>query len=163
MIEPRTDYERQIVECVEQFGCFAVSVSPLEASNGPHFTYSIGFTKSLSQPEVIFFGLPADTAHALINDLFGMCQDGLKLDDGVRVDNLVANYPIIARTVDESWIIQSYFASALWYHRTQMDASFEQALQMVWPDAESVFPWQPGCADWVRADQPALYRPRIAP
>jgi hypothetical protein len=139
-----------------------VSVDPDEGSNEPPLSYSVGFTKSLGQPEVIFLGLPGETAHALINDLFAMCRDGLHLADGVQIDDLVANFPVIARGVDESWITQSHFASALWYHRTQMDGALQHVMQIVWPDPDNRFPWDDGCADWVRADQAALYEPRIA-
>jgi uncharacterized protein DUF4262 len=162
MIEPQTDYERKIIDCVERFGCFAVSVFPDETVRDPPFTYSVGFTKSLGQPEVVFCGLSGDTGHALVNDLFAMCSEGLQLSDGVRVNDLVANYPVVAREVDESWIVQSYFASALWYHRTQMDAGLQDVVQIVWPDADSSFPWDDGCAEWVKADQLAFYEPRMA-
>ena len=162
MIEPRTDYERQIVDCVEHAGCFVVSVFPNEGSDDLPFSYSVGFTKSLGQPEVILLGLPSDTGHALVNDLFVMCRNGQRLTDGAQIDDLVPNFPVVARAVDESWIVQSYFASALWYHRTQMGGALQDAVQIVWPDADCNFPWDDGCADWVRADQPALYEPRIA-
>jgi hypothetical protein len=162
MSEPRTDYERQIVDYIDRVGCFAVSVLPVEGDPEPSFTYSVGFTKSLGEPEVIFFGLPAEAGHALVNDLFAMCKEGLRLTNGARIDGLVANFPVIARTVDESWIIQSYFASALWFHRTQMEGALTRVMQIVWPDPEKHFPWDAECADWVRSDQPALYEPRLA-
>jgi len=159
--QPLTEYEEKIVRFVETDGCFVVSVFDPDEEGVP-FSYSIGFTKSLGQPEVVLFGLPGTTAHPLINDLFRLCKDGLELADWAIIDDLVANYRCIARAVDESWIIQSQFASALWYHRTQMDAALEEVVQIVWPDADGIFPWQEGCADWVIADQPALYEQRLA-
>lgn len=162
MIEPRTDYERQIIDCVDRYGCFITTVLPEDQADGPPFCYSVGFTRTFALPEVIFLGLPADTGHALVNDLAAMCRDGLRIGDGQRVDGLISNYPAIARTVDESWIIQSYFASALWFHRTQMDAPLRDVLQMVWPDPQGFYPWDKSCAEWVKSDQPALYQPRLA-
>jgi hypothetical protein len=158
--EPQTEYEEKIVRFVETHGCFIVSVFDPDDDVVP-FSYSIGFTKSLGQPEVVLFGLPGKTAHPLINDLFRLCQDGLKLVDWAIIDGLVVDYRCIARSVDESWIIQSQFASALWYHRTQMNSALEDVVQIVWPDADGIFPWQEGCADWVIADQLALYEPRL--
>jgi hypothetical protein len=157
---PRTDYERQIVDCVEKYGNFVLSVFGAEDGSSPPFSYSIGFAKTLGAPEVIVQGLPSGTAHPVINDLFSMCTDGLQLSDGLRIDGLLANYPCVARGVDESWITQSYFASALWYHRTQMNSALTDVVQLVWPDADGRFPWEEGCADWVRSDQPVMYEPR---
>jgi hypothetical protein len=159
--EPITDYEKKIVRFVETDGCFVVSVLDPEEGQPP-FSYSVGFTRSLGQPEVILYGLARETAHPLITDLFRMCQDGLTLADWAVIDDLFVGYHCIARSVDESWIIQSLFASALWYHRTQMDSGLSDVVQIVWPDADGIFPWQEGCADWVVADQPALYEPRLA-
>jgi hypothetical protein len=160
MNQPRTDYEREIVDFVDKVGCFVVTVLPEEGSTDLPFCYSIGFTKSLDQPEVIFIGLPADTGHALVNTLFEKCAEGLKLTDGTRVEG-IANFPIIAKEVDESWITQSYFASALWYHRTQLNAPLRRVMQMVWPDPDGHYPWEESCADWAKADQLQLYEQRI--
>jgi hypothetical protein len=161
MTEPRTDYEKQIIHWVEEAGCFVVSVLPDEHTADLPFSYSVGFTKSLGQPEVILMGLPGETSHSLINSLFERCSDGFGLTDGTRIEE-IASFPLVAKEVDESWIIQSFFASALWYHRTQMDSPLVRAMQIVWPDAGGNYPWEADCAEWVRADQPAMYEPRIA-
>ena len=161
MKEPLTEYEREIVKFVETDGCFVVSVFDPDGEEPP-FSYSVGFTKSLRQPEVILYGLPSKTAHILINDLYALCVSGLRLADWAVLDHLVKDYRCIARSVDESWITQRMFASALWYHRSQMDRGLQDIVQIVWPDAAGVFPWEEGCADWVIADQPSLYEPRLA-
>jgi hypothetical protein len=160
MTEPRTDYEREIVDWIDKVGCFVVSVLP-DSTSERAFSYSVGFTKSLGQPEVIFMGLPQETSHSLINSLFEKCSDGLDLADGACIEE-IASLPLVAKEVDESWIIQSFFASALWYHRTQMETALVRVMQIVWPDADGNYPWEADCAEWVRADQPAMYETRIA-
>ena len=156
-----TEYETKVVEFVETHGCFVVSVFDPDEDEPP-FSYSVGFTKSLGEPEVVFCGLHGSSAHPLINDLFGLCQAGLHLADWTVIENLLKDYRCIARTVDESWIIQSTFASALWYHRTQMGSTLKDVVQIVWPDEYGHFPWEASCVDWLRSDQPALYEPRLA-
>jgi Domain of unknown function (DUF4262) len=158
----QTDYERDIVRFVESHGCFVVNVVPDENGDQVPFSYSIGFTKSLAQPEVVLVGLAPDSAHPLINDLYELCRRGLKLSDGVRIDELVRDRPCFARSVDDSWLIQSYFASALWFHRTQMGSSLRSVVQVVWPDPDGFFPWEKECADWARSDQLAMHLPRLA-
>mgnify|MGYP000884397887 CR=1 FL=1 len=161
LMKPRDDYERQIIDCVDKHGCFVASILGDEEVDLPPFTYSVGFTRSLGQPEAIICGLPIETGPVLINDLFALCRDGLDLDDGTPIDNLVSGFSCVARTVDESWLIQSWFASALWYHRNIDGKSLRHAVQIVWPDPQHLFPWDEGCAEWVRRDQPALYEPRL--
>ena len=163
MIGPRTEFERRICDCVESHGCFVMTVGPEDGGEaGPRWSYSIGFTQTFRLPEVVLYGLPGDLGFQLVNDLAAMCRDGLRLADHVAVDNLVQGFRCIARSVDESWLIQSCFASALWFHRTQMQSALTDVVQIVWPDPEGLYPWEPGCADWVRADQPELYKPRLA-
>jgi hypothetical protein len=160
-MSPLTDYEERILSCVERYGCFVVSVFAGEDDAWtPPLSYSVGFTKSLGQPEVINLGLPRETGHEVINALYAQCADGLEIFDGQRIDSLFAGYPCIMRPVDESWLIQSYFASALWFHRTQMGSGLKNVFQMVWPDADGRFPWEEDCADWVKVEQPAMYEPR---
>ena len=159
-----TPYERDIIKFVKSHGCFIVSVVPDEGEvHSIPWSYSIGFTKTLGRPEVVLCGLPRDTAHETINLLFAMCRNGLTLEDGQIIDGLFGNgFAVVSRIVDESWLIQSQFASALWFHRTQMDQPLQNVVQLIWPDAEGLFPWDDDCAEWVRNDQPEMYKPRIA-
>jgi hypothetical protein len=156
-----THFEREIINNVDKHGCHINWIFDEEEA-APAFAYSVGFTKRLGVPEVILFGLPKDTSMQAINSAFALCAVGQRLDDGQRFAGLFGNdYACIARAVDESWLVQSFFASALWYHRTQMNQALEQVAMLVWPDADHRYPWEDGCADWVRADRPALYEPRL--
>jgi len=155
-----TPFEREIIANVEAHGCHINWIFS-EDEDVPAFAYSIGFTRTAGVPEVILFGLPQDTCYPVINNLLAQCVAGQTLDDWVRIDSLFNGYDCVVRSVDEGWLIQSYFASALWYFRTQMDSSLRRVAMLVWPDADHRFPWEEGCADWVRHDQPALYQPRL--
>jgi hypothetical protein len=155
-----SDFERKIINNVDRHGCHVNWIFDAEGPE-PAFAYSIGFTKTLGVPEVVIFGLPQETCGPAINALLAMCAGGLVLTEGARIPKFFGEYDCVVRMVDESWLIQSYFASALWYHRTQSGQALRHVAMIVWPDANHKFPWEDGCADWVRADQPALYEPRI--
>lgn len=154
-------FERDIIRNVEKHGCHINWVFE-ENDGGPAFAYSIGFTKTVSGPEVILFGLPQATCAQIINHMLVLRAGGLNLHEGARISGVIGDYDLIVRMVDESWLIQSYFASALWYHRTQMGQPLTDVAMLVWPDANNVFPWEDDCANWVRADQPELYHSRQA-
>ncbi len=159
--------EREIVGNVDKHGCHLNGVFDPEGDE-PNFVYSIGFTKTLEKvgipdfPEVIIFGLPGDFCGPAINQLLAMCAAGQELNEGVRLDEFFGDYDGIVRLVHPSRIEEEYLNSAMWYHRTHMDRELLKVAQLVWPDASGVFPWEEGCEEWVRADQPALYEPRLA-
>ncbi len=162
-----SDYEQTVIDNVEKHGCHLVGVFDNEG-NEPDFVYSVGFTKTLEKvgkpdfPEAIVFGLSGDVSGPALNQLMALCAGGyIKLEDGERIEQYFGEYDAVVRKVHPSWIDETYFNSAIWYHRTQMKRELHSAAMVVWPDAEGVFPWEDGCADWVREDQPALYVPRL--
>jgi hypothetical protein len=162
-----SDYEQTIVDNVEKHGCHLVGVFDPDAKD-PRFDYSVGFTKTLEKvgksgfPEAIVFGLPGEVSGPALNELMALCAGGfVRLEDGERLERFFGEYDAIIRTVHPSWIDERYFSSAIWYHRKQMNREFQAAVMVVWPDEEGVFPWEDGCAEWVRADQPALYSSRL--
>lgn len=154
------DFEQKIVQNVDRHGCHINWIfDPDEPA--PSFAYSIGFTKTLGVPEVILFGLPQDTCGPAINALLKMCAAGMPLAEGEFIPEFFGAYDCAIRLVHESWLTEEYFASALWYHRTQMGQPLRHVAMIVWPDKSHRFPWDDGCADWVRVDQPALYNPKV--
>lgn len=158
--------ERQIVANVDKHGCHINAVFDADG-NDPSFAYSIGFPKTLAKvnkgdaPEVIAFGLPNEVYGPAINALLAMCAAELDLVEGERIPCFFGEYDCVVRTVHGSWIEDEYLASAIWYHRTQLGRELTKVSMLVWPDEEHRFPWEDGCADWVRAVQPTLYEPRL--
>lgn len=154
------EFEQTIIDHVNRHGCHINWVFD-ENSAVPAFAYSIGFTKTVGAPEVVMFGLARETCGPAINALMAMCAAGQTLTEGTRIHQFFGPYDCVIRMVDPSWLIRDYFASAIWYHQTQSGEPLREVAMVVWPDAEHKFPWEEGCADWVRADQPPLYEPRI--
>jgi hypothetical protein len=156
-----TAYEKNIAKNVDKHGCHINWIFDPE-SKDPAFAYSVRFTKTLGVPEIILFRLPQETCASAINHLLVLCAGGVAFHEGALISGLFGEYDCAARMVHESWLIQSYFASALWYHRTQTGQPLSNLAMLVWPDSDHDFPWDDGWADWVRANQPELYNPRLA-
>ena len=160
------DLEREIVANVDKHGCHINAVFDPDG-NDPSFAYSVGFTKTLAKlnkvdvPEVIAFGLPDEVYGPAFNTLLAMCAADLDLVEGERIPGFFGDYDCIVRAVHGSWIEDAYLASAIWYHRTQMNRELTNVVMLTWPDADHLFPWEDGCADWVRSVQPPLYEPRL--
>jgi Domain of unknown function (DUF4262) len=154
--------EQSIVENVEKHGCFIMSVfDPDEVE--PTFSYSIGFPKTVGQPEVIVFSVPKDLRVNMINELWRqMKDDGLALGDGQRIAGLLEGFDCVARRITSVEALREHFGSAIWYHRSQRNTELTEAYQIVWPGAhQGLFPWESGCVQEVIDDQPALYETSI--
>ena len=165
--EGLSEIERKIVANVDMHGCHLNGVFDPDGE-GPSFVYSIGFTKTLEKtgkpgyPEVIIFGLPGDFCGPAINQLLAMCAAGQSLSEGEHLEGFFGDYDGVVRMVHPSQIDEDYFNSAMWFHRTQMDRELTNVAMLVWPDASGIYPWEDGCEEWVRADQPAIYEPRLS-
>ncbi len=155
--------EQVIIEHVDRNGCHINWIFE-EDDDLPPYAYSIGFPKTISlvdsaraasTPEVVIFGLPQETAGPAINGLLAMCAAGLSLHEGARIPEFFGVFDCIVRMVDKRNL--NYFESAKWYHESQMGQPLENVAMIVWPDADHRFPWEPECADWVKADQLPLY------
>lgn len=155
----RKSEEQQLLKAIEKIG-FRVTHVYDDQGGSPGFSYSTGFPDLLGQPEVIVFGLPGDLMTMMIGQLSDLCRDGLRMADGLRFTGLLENHACTFRAVRPENIVGDYFHFAMWYQQRQTGRPMTEAFQIVWPGAKTgLFPWEPGCADKVRAAQPALYEP----
>lgn len=170
-----TDHEQQILENIEEFGCHITVVSPPdedddldefddgefdeEEEDDPRFAYSVGFAKTVGQPEVIVFGFSTELSAAVINGVLDMCREGFVLEDWKEIDGLLKGHRCVLREVEPECLVPYYFNSAIWYAETEMETEFTRAMQIVWPGVDDgLFPWDKGCSDAVRDLQTPLYR-----
>lgn len=152
-----TEFEQRIVANVEQYGCHVMHVFDPEGIEEA-FSYSIGFPVSVSQPEVIAFGLSSKLMHSMINELHRQCREGLLMADGLRVSDLIEGYDCELRSVPPKRIVADHFGSGMWFHRHQIGQAMTEAFQIVWPGAvNGLFPWEAGASQDVINAQPALY------
>lgn len=155
-----TPYEQDIIRNVEHAGCHITMVFDPDSAE-PSFAYSVGFPDSVSQPEIIVFGLPNNVMSFMINEMLRICRRGFQMRDGALVDGLLEGHTCVTRAVAPANIDRGHFNSAMWYRR-QKGAELTEAFQIVWPGAlDGLFPWDLGCAAVVRKAQPALYSSKL--
>jgi hypothetical protein len=145
------DFEKRIVDAVEKYGWFGLSVAPRTESDDPAewFTYTIGLPKSHGWPELICFGMDSGVAHAVLGNAIAECEaknippaPGLELADVLIGSNVLL--------VDGSEIPEEYFLSAAWYARHAELGNPPRLLQLFWPDDAGRFPDDRECAPEVR-------------
>jgi hypothetical protein len=160
MRESDSEYEQAILDTIEEHGWFCTAVFDPDGK-APEFAYSVGFTETLGQPEFIVFGLPTEVANAILWDVFRALKAGRVPEDGQSWPDLVVGYDCVIRHVHPTQVTREHLNSAIWFWGDPaVRGEPLTAYQIVWPDRDGRFPWDPGCAQWVRDDQTPLYIPR---
>jgi hypothetical protein len=105
------------------------------SDNEPAFCYTVGLS-DYDHPEFIMFGLPFEVSAHLLNDLGERVRGAVKFTDGAIVEDLLKDYPVyLMEVTDPSQHLNVAHAYA---------EGPVKALQVVWPDSEQRFPWDPG-------------------
>jgi hypothetical protein len=141
--------DQRLLEDVEVHGVHIVHVP--EESGGPGFTFSVGLWENFDQPEVIVFGLPQEIAHELVNLIADEANEGQQFLAGTRQEGLLEGYPV--RFVDVPRACYAdYLGAACWAY----EGDAFPAVQLVWPDKQGRWPWDPEARQGFRASQPVL-------
>ncbi|MBU6373907.1 MAG: DUF4262 domain-containing protein [Alphaproteobacteria bacterium] len=128
--------EREFVAQIRTHGWFGTHIYAEGDASG--FSFTTGFCVTLNHPEVIVFGLDGEIAHDVLWDVFRDVRDGRPLRAGVRLDGVLADLPIYVFPVD----VRHYEDHLGWSRWFYAGDAFP-CLQLVWPDAAGVFPWEP--------------------
>ncbi|SDC96528.1 protein of unknown function [Sphingomonas sp. YR710] len=157
------DYEQNIIDNVRDHGWFCTSVFGSDESD-PSFSYSVGFTETLSAPEFIIFGLDTRLMHSMLWEVFRQIRDGKTIGDGERWSNLIEGFDCISRPVHSTNVIREYLNSAIWFWGDPVKKGMILlAYQLFWPGAkDGLYPWEPGSNELVCELQPILYLPNRA-
>ena len=142
---------KEIQNKIDQYGCYIVLVEPNDYL--PGYAYTIGLHQKFKHPEIICFGLSTALLGDLLNNACASIINGSPLNAGVLYDEFIKNYPVQFLNVNKSYY-SDYMAICNIFYRTDD----YPALQMIWPDKQSLFPWESGFnPDW-KFKQPLLDR-----
>ena len=145
-----SEFEARVIANVEHHGC---SINVVIDSDGhdPSFAYSIGFPKSIGQPEVIVFGLSSSLMQSMINETHRQCAEaGLVIKEGAVVSELLDGFDCVLREVPKGRIDVEHFNSAMWYRRAIMGEKMDRVFQIFWPGAaDGLLPWEQSADPYV--------------
>jgi hypothetical protein len=144
--------EEKLRADVQRFGWHVLNVLP--SSEHPPHSYSVGVFATLGHPEIVVVGLPGDRAHTFINNIVDEIKDGATFEAGCRYDHLIDGFEVAFAAVDHRFY-PDYFGRAIDFYGN----STFPVVQMIWPDRNSSFPWQPECEPEIREMQPVLATP----
>jgi hypothetical protein len=142
---PTGNGEREVLRGIERHGWIVQWIANAE----PPFAYSVGMTPH-GLPEVIMFGLRAETLQFFINEVCGrMLYEQVRYRHGDVITELSeGGQPLKVLDVDDT----SALGAAHRFYQTV------RALQLVYADQEGRFPWDEGYA-FPLEEQPLLGRP----
>lgn len=123
-----------------------------EDDGGPAFAYTIGLGHRAGHPELLMSGLDPHLMHRCLNGLARRIMDGLRLEPGDALEDVLAGVPVAAERVVDFALAETVTWSG-WFHRRK-----PEALAIVWPDRNGVFGWQPGAPSILEDLQPTAWR-----
>jgi hypothetical protein len=139
---PTSASDQRVVDDVRKFGWHVVIIREQEGT--PGWAFTVGMAKTFGAPEFIVVGLKQRVAHAVLNEIAERIRQGQKFETGVIVEGLLEAATCTIRPVAAKWF-KRFVGYAQWFNR---DRPFE-VRQVIWPDHEGHFPWEPGfCAEW---------------
>ena len=144
--------DRKLFDDIDEFGVHIVHVPDDEGA--PGFSFTVGLWHTFEQPEVVVFGLPEDVAHDLLNAIADDAAEDKKFLPGTRHEGVLVGYPVRFFDVPKDRY-DDYLGSAVWAY----EGSDFPCVQLVWPDKQGRWPWEPGARDGFAASQPVLGRP----
>lgn len=100
------------------------------------------------------FGLRGRDMHAWLNAAGEQVRAGQPLRAGEERLGVLDRFPVVVRPVHPSWFAD-LFGLAVDFYRGPPPMT-----QLIWPDRDGVFPWEPGAGARCRSAQPWLWLPR---
>jgi hypothetical protein len=139
--------ERRCLQNIEKHYCQIWNVDPSDGDNVPPddgFSYSVGIYSKLRAPELIIFGQKPEWRSATINAIVERIAGGERFEAGRTYRGLLDNYELSFHRMPLA-AYPEYLGWDIWYY----DRFFPQlglfpVLQVVWPDLDGRFPWEPG-------------------
>lgn len=139
--DPQLAIYADLLGQVAEYGMAVIGVFPDPVEGAMGFAYTMGMY-DVGLPEVIVFGLPPDVSQPVLNDL---ClplvrAGGGVLEPGERDDVFGGGVKAMLIEADEEDAAKYVTFSA-----TVHDRASVPVMQLCWPDANGLWPWQHGC------------------
>ena len=122
-----------LVETVRKHGW-----TPLWVAREIGFAHTVGVYHSFGQPEIAMFGLEGPGMQHWLNAAVEHGRDHGWPEDGALVPGILEGFPTQLRSVHASWQPALFGAAHRFYRGTPVPVR-----QLVWPDRNGHWPWEP--------------------
>ena len=147
-----------ILANVEQHGWHIAGVNEDTRNGFPQYAYTVGFTDTLTHPEVIVIGLGHESAGMLLNAIGERIRRHGALKTDTRYTDLLSNGLGLSFVEAPEDKARDLMRLANWYYEAAgRHAGIRyRVLQLVWPDSGGRLPWEPGYDTRFNELQPVL-------
>ena len=109
------------------------------------FSYSVGFEQTFKHPEVMIFGLPRESSHAIISEIAEDIKNGITFKTDERLKNVIGgDFEVMFKPVAQAGF-DSHLGAAQGFYNVPF-----RALVMFWPDKDNRLPFDAGCENTVQ-------------
>jgi hypothetical protein len=143
----RDDLDKIVIANIAEFGWHCVNV--IEDDGHPPWSYTIGLYETWNHPELIVIGRSRATSHAMLKTLADDIE--LNCEPDPSDTNLLIGMKCHYIEVNPRYY-SDYVGFALWYYRKR---NF-RLHQIVWPNADGLYPWHPQAPKTFKEWQPIL-------
>jgi hypothetical protein len=145
----RDDLNKIVLSNIQEFGWHAVNV--IEDNDHPPWTYTIGLYESYGFPELIIFGRSRATAYHALKTVATALEENHPPDLKLPTLDLIPGIPCLYREVSTRYY-QDYVGYARWFYRKRHFPLY----QIIWPNNEGHYPWDPHAPRPFKEWQPLL-------
>lgn len=147
----KSNMERLLVkqeETIREFG-YSFTLTGYETPQGMlGMLYTVGLAEK-GLPELIVFGLPTETAAAFVRNAVDILRSG-SLEYDIPTEKVTQGHVVFKKVPPAATDGFLNMASNRAGHLVE-------AIQIIWPDPEGLFPWEAGFQESMRFMQPELY------
>ena len=142
------DHLLRLRQMVDEHG-WGIQVAQGSSQGTPAFVHTVGFGVTLDHPEIVIYGLPQHVAGGICNHVGQLIASGRGPTTDVRTPGLIPDYDVVLIEVtDPDGMDDLVVVGAMW-----PDLPI-RAWQLVWPDVDGRFPWNPESDPDFAANQP---------
>ncbi len=141
--------EQKVIDDIASYGWHCVNI--MEERDLPPYSFTIGLFHSYGHPELIIFGLKAETAHKILAIAADAAKTGAPIDLSQPTDALLNNYACCFVQVPVTEY-HEHVGYCRWYYQGNDFPLY----QVVWPSRSGIYPWHPDATSEFRAIQPVI-------
>lgn len=153
---PVDEHLFHVQAAIDRHGVFHTCV--LGDQHHPDYQYTVGLLLQ-DHPELTIIGPEARTGAGVLQHLFERVRDGERFEADESVDHDVMGIPVRFLDVpDEHYTVPHCLLAGIpsYLAHTTGILPDRVVLQVVWPDSDGRWPWDPDVDPTVRRDQPVL-------
>jgi hypothetical protein len=143
-------HERKAIEDIREHGVHVMHIFD-DKGERPDFSYTVGLWHTHGQPEVFISGLKQSIRHTLLNNVNFRMGKGEQFANGQSYIDLIDGY----RCYFQQFPTEQYRAYLGWDRWFYGGDNFE-AVQMLWPSVDHIYPWEDGASEFLKNAQEVL-------